>query len=116
VFALSHWNLDATSFEVYVDRIFTKYRFNSCDHDFNRIHYIRYTMSEKIEKEKKDLKVSLGLLVGYLIAGFVNMIAFEKSWQEAFSDQELVFGFAGILLSVLLIMRLRRKAKTAQDE
>jgi hypothetical protein len=67
-------------------------------------------MLDKITKEEKDLKISAGLLVGYLLAGTLNMLAFDKTWQEAFSERELVFGFVGIAISIFIILRLKRKA------
>lgn len=73
-------------------------------------------MSEKVEKEINELKISLGLLVGYLIAGLVNMLANDKSWQEAFSDKELIFGLAGIGLSLFIIFRLKRKNRKSKME
>ncbi len=71
-------------------------------------------MSDKIEKERKELKVSLGLLVGYLLAGLINMLAYEKSWQEAYSQKEVVYAFAGIALSLLIIASLKRKKTTEE--
>lgn len=72
-------------------------------------------MSEKIRKEINELKISLGLLVGYLIGGLVNMLVFDKPWQEAYSDKEIIVGLAGIGLSLFIILRLRRRNRKAEN-
>ena len=72
-------------------------------------------MSDKIEKQKKDLEISLGLLVGYIIAASINMFAFDKSFEEAFSQMELIYGFVGVTISVFFIVSLRRKQKNKKD-
>lgn len=61
------------------------------------------------DKSHKNLEISLGILTGYLLAGTVNMIAFDKSWQEAFSDEKILAGLAGIAISIYLIRRSKRK-------
>lgn len=68
-------------------------------------------MSDKLTQEKKDLEISAGLLVGYLIAGTINMVAFDKPWKAAFSQTELLAGFAGIAISLVIIRRLKRRPK-----
>lgn len=59
----------------------------------------------------KHLSVSLGLLTGYLTAGMINMIAFDKSWSEAFSDEKVLAGMAGIALTVFLYRRAKKKGE-----
>lgn len=73
-------------------------------------------MSERIEKEQRELKVSLGLLVGYLLGGLINMLVYDKTWQEAYSDKELIYAFAGIALSLVIIAWLRRKKRINTQE
>lgn len=63
----------------------------------------------KIYKEKRDLKISAGLLTGYILAGTANMMLFEKTWKEAFSESELLYGIVGIAISIFVISRLRSK-------
>ena len=70
----------------------------------------------KLKKEKKELEISLGLLTGYLIAGFCNMFFFDKTFWEAFSQQELIYGFLGIGISVFLIYRLSKKKQDDNKE
>ena len=57
-------------------------------------------MWDRDKKENKAIEVSLGLIVGYLIAGLANMSLFDKTWSEAISDSKLVIAFAGIALSI----------------
>lgn len=68
-------------------------------------------MLERSNKEWKNVEISLGLLVGYLIGGFVNMMAFDKSWQEAYSNEKLLMGIAGIAFSIFIILNLKKKQK-----
>ncbi|PHN02529.1 hypothetical protein [Flavilitoribacter nigricans] len=68
-------------------------------------------MSDKLKQERKDLEISAGLLAGYILAGTVNMLVFDKTWKEAFSEKELILGFVGIAISIFIISRLKRKQK-----
>ena len=68
-------------------------------------------MLERSNKEWKNVEISLGLLVGYLIRGFVNMMAFDKSWQETYSNEKLLMGIAGIAFSIFIILNLKKKQK-----
>jgi len=73
-------------------------------------------MMSKIRKEQSELKISAGLLVGYILGGTINMLAFNKTWNEAFSEKELIFSFVGIAVSILIILRLKRtKNKRGTD-
>ena len=65
-------------------------------------------MMSKIRKEQSELKISAGLLVGYILGGTINILAFNKTWDEAFSEKELIFGFVGIAISIFIILRLKR--------
>ena len=49
--------------------------------------------------KKKQLKVSLGIFVGYVIAALINVLFFDRSYMEALADKKLIFLFAGILTS-----------------
>ncbi|PQJ78239.1 hypothetical protein [Polaribacter porphyrae] len=68
-------------------------------------------MNKKIEKEKKEVKLSLGLLTGYCIAGTFQKFYADIPWSEAFSKKELLMSFAGIFISVFIIIRLKNKRK-----
>lgn len=57
---------------------------------------------QKENKQHKNIQISLGILVGYLIAGSLNMMIFDKSFQEAFSDSKIVYSFGGIILSIII--------------
>lgn len=59
----------------------------------------------------KQLKVSLGLLVGYSFAAFLNVIFFDKSFTEAIRDRKLLFLFSGILVSAWIINRQKKKGR-----
>ncbi|MCB0629287.1 MAG: hypothetical protein KDD15_06140 [Lewinella sp.] len=63
----------------------------------------------------KKLEISLGLLAGYLFAGLVNMFAFDKSWAEAFSDEKILAGLAGIALSIFIIQRTKKRKEDLQE-
>lgn len=71
-------------------------------------------MSDSIAKTRKNIEISLGLLVGYFIAGLLNMYFFDKSWKEAFSDNRLLMGVAGIALSLFIYQKLVGKERTKQ--
>lgn len=71
-------------------------------------------MATNITKERKELKISAGLLVGYMIGGLLNMIFFDKSFQEAFSNRELLLSVVGIAISLFIIIRFKRITRTVQ--
>ena len=56
-----------------------------------------------VDKNKR-LKVSLGIYVGFVIAAVINVLFFDKYFIEALTDKKLIFLFAGILISFLLII------------
>lgn len=66
-------------------------------------------MKEKYKSEVKGLEISLGMLTGYLMVGTIYKFAKDLSWSEAFSSKEIIFAVAGIALSLVIILRLRRK-------
>ena len=66
-------------------------------------------MFDRSDKNFKSIEVAAGLLLGYLLGGLGNMMISGKSWEEAFTDDKLIFGIAGIALSAFLYLRQRRK-------
>jgi hypothetical protein len=64
---------------------------------------------DRNKKENKNLEISIGLLVGYFLAGLTNMFFTDKTWGEAFIDEKLFLGVAGVALSIFLIQRRKRK-------
>ena len=59
----------------------------------------------------KQVKVSAGLAIGYIIAALVHVIFFEKSFIETITDQRLILIFVGILVSLWIIERQKKKEK-----
>ncbi len=57
----------------------------------------------------KQVKASAGLAVGYIIAALVHVLFYEKSFIEAITDQRLILIFAGILVSIWIIERQKKK-------
>ena len=68
-------------------------------------------MATNITKERKELKISAGLLVGYIIGGLLNVMVFGRTFTEAFSNRELLMGVVGIGISLFIIMQFNRKNK-----
>lgn len=58
-----------------------------------------------MSNKHKNLKISIGIFVGYCLGILINVIFFEKDIIEAISDKKLLFLFAGIILTVLLIKK-----------
>ena len=58
-------------------------------------------MSDK----RKNLKISLGIFTGYCLGILINVIFFEKDFITAFSDKKLIFLFAGIITTAIIIRR-----------
>lgn len=67
-------------------------------------------MFDRNSKGWKNIEISLGLLVGYCIGAMINMWAFGKSYDEAFLDEKLVLGIAGIGLTLFMIYRKKEKS------
>ena len=72
-------------------------------------------MFDRSNKDLKNFEISLGLFVGYLVAGFINMLTFDKDWTEAYSDQKLLIGFVGIAISIFIILRTKRKVENKKS-
>ncbi|MBX2872904.1 MAG: hypothetical protein KTR30_12410 [Saprospiraceae bacterium] len=71
-------------------------------------------MFDRNSKEGKNIEVSLGLLVGYILAGFINTWLTGKPYQESFLDEKIITAIAGIGLALFLYNR--NKAKIPQEE
>ncbi len=59
-------------------------------------------MSDK----NKNFKISLGILIGYFIATFINVIVFDKNWMEAATDKKLLY-LLGTLVIIGFLIRKR---------
>lgn len=70
-------------------------------------------MLDRTTKEGRNLEISLGLLAGYCVAALINKFAFDKSWAEAFSDEKLILGLAGIGLSLFIYFWRKRRAENS---
>ena len=66
-------------------------------------------MIKNSRKEVKGLEVSAGLLVGYILAGWINVMVFDKSWGDAFNNQFLIFGVVGLFIAIYKIIRLNQR-------
>lgn len=71
-------------------------------------------MLDRTTKEWRNLEISLGLLAGYCVAALIYKFTFDKSWGEAFSNEKLILGMAGIGLSLFILVW--RKGKTSNGE
>jgi len=61
--------------------------------------------------KQKSFRVSLGILVGYLLGVIINVFFFQKDIIEAFSDQRLIFLFVGALLSFFIYSKSKSNSK-----
>ena len=68
-------------------------------------------MLDRSTKEGRNLEISLGLLTGYCVAALIYKFTFDKSWGEAFSNEKLILGIAGIGLSLFIIAWRKRKTE-----
>ena len=73
-------------------------------------------MTDQNRKIPPDIEVSLGLVTGYLLAGVVIMVVSDKSWQEAFADEKILAGIAGVGLTYLIFFRNKNKRKFEDEE
>ena len=60
-------------------------------------------MKNKLQKEYESLKISLGLLFGYLAAGTINKYYSNISWSEALSEKTIIFTVSSIGVSIFLM-------------
>lgn len=68
-------------------------------------------MFNRKDKDIQNIEISLGLLTGYLIMGLVNVLAFDKSWKAAFSDNTIIVGTVGILTAIVVMFFVKKKEK-----
>ncbi len=71
-------------------------------------------MIDRNDKAFKPIEISAGLLVGYFIAGLLNMAFTGATWSEAFTDEKLLTGAAGIAVSFWLYRRKKNKTNNEQ--
>lgn len=53
----------------------------------------------------KKFKISLGIIVGYFLATYINMIVFDKNWIEAFTDKKLLYVLGTLVIIGFLIRK-----------
>ena len=73
-------------------------------------------MFDRNKKEVKNFEIALGLFVGYFLAGLINMLVFDRTWSEAFSDEKLLLGFAGVALTIFIMLNVKKKQKENTPE
>ena len=73
-------------------------------------------MFDRNSKEGKNIEISLGLVVGYIIAGFLNSWISGKPVNESFLDEKIITGIAGLGLALFLYYRGKNKSEALQEE
>lgn len=71
-------------------------------------------MFDRNSKEGKNIEISLGLLVGYILAGLIHSWATDTPLQSSFLDEKIITAMAGIGLTLFLYHR--NKARSQEDE
>lgn len=66
-------------------------------------------MLDRKNKEDQKLEVSLGIVTGFILMAFANVLFRRNSWREAFGDPRIVTGIAGVLLGFYFLYRRRKK-------
>lgn len=61
-------------------------------------------------KEGRNIEISAGLVVGFILMGLIYAWLDERPWQEAFGDPRIVYGLAGIATTLAIIQWNRHKA------
>ena len=69
-------------------------------------------MLDRSDKKVQEIEISLGLLVGYLIMGFINAFYHDKTWEMVFSSEHIITSIAGIILSLILFYKAKKKIKS----
>ncbi|MFK7947233.1 MAG: hypothetical protein AB8G11_06580 [Saprospiraceae bacterium] len=73
-------------------------------------------MIDRNDKMVKSIEVSAGLVVGYLLAAGINWYFFDKDLNDAFLDERIIFGIAGVGTAVFLYIWQKRKTENQSDD
>lgn len=73
-------------------------------------------MEDTNKKGWSQLENSIGLVVGYIIAGMIKVWFFGAPWSKAFSGTYIPAGIAGIALTLFFLMRSKNKVKQVEEE
>ncbi len=72
-------------------------------------------MFDRSDKNFKPIEVGAGLLVGMVIGGLLNMAFTGKTWNETFENDKLLMGIVGILVSLFLYIRQKKKSTESEE-
>ncbi|NRB46328.1 MAG: hypothetical protein HRU41_01555 [Saprospiraceae bacterium] len=67
-------------------------------------------MFDRNSKEGKNIEISLGLLVGYILAGLINSWATGTPLKSSFLDEKIITAIAGIGLTLFIYHWNKNKA------
>lgn len=71
-------------------------------------------MFDRNSKEGRNIEISLGLLVGYILASLIHSWATGAPLETSFLDEKIITAIAGIGLALFLYHR--RKARSQEEE
>lgn len=66
-------------------------------------------MIDRNDKSFKTIEISAGLVVGYVLAAFINWSFFGKDLGDAFADERIIVGIAGVGTAIFLYIWQKRK-------
>lgn len=68
-------------------------------------------MIDRQDKAFRNIEISAGLIVGYLLAAGINWYFFDKDLNDAFLDERIIVGIAGVGTAIFLYIWQKRKAE-----
>lgn len=72
-------------------------------------------MFDRNDEKFKPIEISAGILVGTLLAGFINMAITGQTWTEVFENDKLLMGAVGIAGSLFFYVRQKRKSTESEE-
>lgn len=72
-------------------------------------------MFDRSDINFKPIEVGAGILVGTLLAGFVNMAITGQTWNEVFENDKLLMGFCGTTGALFFYVRQKRKSTESEE-
>ena len=73
-------------------------------------------MFDRKNKKVQTIEVSLGLVVGYILVETAFVIFKNKPWKEAYGNNLIIVGLAGVIVSIVLFIWEKKKEDKTKEE
>lgn len=71
---------------------------------------------DRNSKEGRNIEISAGIVVGFILMGLIHAWLDGRPWQEAFDNPRIIYGLAGVATTLVIIQWNRRRSANQDHE